>query len=91
MEFGVNEPRRIVRVEITPELLAKTIITGTETKVRCTAGLQPDASFVGAAIDPRSMNILLFFTHADFAEVVEGNVVPVQWIWMENIGDTDFP
>ena len=72
-----NQDRRIARVEITPELLARALITGATTNVICIEGVPEDAAFVGTSIDPYSLKIMLFFTHRTFGVIREGMIVPV--------------
>lgn len=72
--------KRMVRVQISQELWVEMVrqdwTTG-DRIITCTEGLPVDAIFAGSTFDPLDMSSYLFFTHPTFAEVLEGQPVPL--------------
>ena len=67
--------QRIVRIRVTPRMIAEWFVTGAEINMRCVKGVPPDARFEGAAIDSRTLDINLYFSHQSFPRRQGGEVI----------------
>ena len=77
--------RRMMRVAITPHLLAQQVVTGAETHWRCVRGIPPDARFEGVAVDVATQNVVLYFSHPSFPRIQEGSHILVAEVELEDL------
>lgn len=69
--------RRYVRVEVVPEILASLLVTGNNLPTQCTEGLPAGAKLVRVNPVVYSACLSFVFEHSSFAEVSEGQEIPL--------------
>lgn len=84
MALRTDNGRRLARVDVTLDLFRDLVTLGSVTPgaVTCVAGLPPGAVFMASTFDAGSLVASLFFYHASFAPVPDGEIpplVPVAW------------